>query len=118
MMPRSYRAALLSFIALTFVPAASIGARSQENDDATVLHVLNRVAYGPRPGDIARVKAMGVKAYIEQQLAPEKVADPKVDQALSNFPTLTMSTAELAEKYYRPLDQMKRQEKAKQGKAG
>ena len=117
-MPRSYRVALVSFIALTLVPAASIGARSQENDDATVLHVLNRVAYGPRPGDIERVKAMGVKAYIEQQLSPEKIADPAVDQALAGFATLTMSTRELAEQYYRPLDQMKRQEKARQAKAG
>lgn len=120
-MHRSIRFALLSFLALTLVPSATIGARSQDgmqDDDATVLHVLNRVAYGPRPGDIARVKAMGVKAYIAQQLAPEKIADPKVDQALSMFPTLTMSTRELADKYYRPLDQMKRQEKAKQVKAG
>jgi len=114
-MPRLSRAGLLLFIALTLVPAASIGARGeggtnsvQENDDATVLHVLNRVAYGPRPGDIARVKAMGVKAYIEQQLSPEKIADPAVDQALAGFDTLTMSTQELSEKYYRPLDQMKR----------
>ena len=53
-MPRSSRVALLSFIALTLVPAASIGARTQDNDDATVLHVLNRAAYGPRPGDIER----------------------------------------------------------------
>ena len=124
-MPRLSRAGLLLFIALTLVPAASIGARGeggtnsvQENDDATVLHVLNRVAYGPRPGDIARVKAMGVKAYIEQQLSPEKIADPAVDQALAGFDTLTMSTQELSEKYYRPLDQMKRQEKAREAKAG
>ena len=123
-MPRSFRIALLSIVALTLVPAA-MGARGrasgeareqgrEDADDATVLHVLNRVGYGPRPGDIARVKAMGIKAYIEQQLAPEKIVDPNVDEALAAFDTLTMSTAELSAKYYRPLDQMRRDEQFKQ----
>lgn len=119
-MHRTFRIALLSLVALTFVPAVHVGARGQgmeDADDATVLHVLNRLAYGPRPGDISRVKAMGIKAYIEQQLAPEKIADPKVDQALASFETLNMSTAELAEKYYRPLDQIKRDQQVKQAKA-
>ena len=40
-----------------------------------VSHVLNRLTFGVRPGDQARVTAMGVEAYIEEQLAPQKVAD-------------------------------------------
>jgi uncharacterized protein (DUF1800 family) len=39
-------------------------------------HVLNRVAFGPAPGDIARVAQMGVQRYIEQQLAPQDIAYP------------------------------------------
>ncbi len=120
-MHRLFRIAVLFVVAVSFVPAAAVRgqgkAGSEDVDDATVLHVLNRVAFGPRPGDIARVKTLGVKAYIEQQLEPETIADPQVDQTLARFETLTMSTAELAAKYYRPLDQMKRQEKARQGKA-
>ena len=38
--------------------------------------VLNRMAYGPRPGDAERVAAMGVGAYIEEQLAPERISEP------------------------------------------
>ncbi|MES2036581.1 MAG: DUF1800 family protein, partial [Pseudomonadota bacterium] len=39
--------------------------------DAEALHVLNRLAYGPRPGDVERVKKLGIDAYIEQQLNPQ-----------------------------------------------
>jgi uncharacterized protein (DUF1800 family) len=120
-MHRLFRVAVPFVVCIALVPAAGVRGQSmggaEAADDATALHVLNRVAYGPRPGDIARVKAMGVRAYIEQQLAPEKIADPKVDSALLRFDTLTMSTAELAEKYYRPLDQMRRQQRNQQANA-
>jgi uncharacterized protein (DUF1800 family) len=44
------------------------------------VHVLNRLAYGPAPGDVARVMAMGVPAYVEQQLAS---ADAPLPHALA-----------------------------------
>jgi uncharacterized protein (DUF1800 family) len=40
-----------------------------------VWRVLNRMAYGPRPGDVERVRAMGVKAYIREQLHPEAIEE-------------------------------------------
>jgi len=40
-----------------------------------VSHALNRLTFGPRPGDYARVSALGVDAYIEEQLAPERIDD-------------------------------------------
>jgi len=40
-----------------------------------VSHVLNRITLGVRPGDHARVSALGVKAFIEEQLAPQKLED-------------------------------------------
>jgi uncharacterized protein (DUF1800 family) len=40
------------------------------------VHVLNRLAFGPKPGDIARVSRMGVQAYIESQLNPESIPYP------------------------------------------
>jgi len=45
---------------------------------AAVVHVLNRVAFGPRPGDVARVAAIGAAAYIEEQLADRMDEDPAV----------------------------------------
>src|SRR5215469_13599828 len=36
--------------------------------DALIVHVLNRLGYGPRPGDLERVRAMGLETYVERQL--------------------------------------------------
>ena len=48
----------------------------QRNDEASVAHVLNRVAFGPRPGDVERVKRIGIDSYIDEQLHPERIAIP------------------------------------------
>jgi uncharacterized protein (DUF1800 family) len=40
------------------------------------VHVLNRLAFGPRPGDVERVQHMGVQAYIDEQLHPEAIPLP------------------------------------------
>lgn len=68
-------------------------------DPQKVIHVLNRLGYGPRPGDIEKVKAMGIEAYIEMQLHPERIADPVTDSKLAWFPTLKMGFGELVEAY-------------------
>ena len=39
-------------------------------DDGVALHLLNRLGYGPVPGELARVRAMGLRAYVDSQLAP------------------------------------------------
>jgi hypothetical protein len=39
-------------------------------DDAAIVHALNRLTYGPRPGDVERVKAIGLQKWIETELAP------------------------------------------------
>jgi uncharacterized protein (DUF1800 family) len=71
-------------------------------DDAAVLHVLQRVTYGPRPDDLARVKAAGVGAWLERQLDPARIDDTAVEQALQALPTLAMSIADLQREYPRP----------------
>ena len=50
-----------------------------------VSHALNRLTFGPGPGDHARVSAMGVGAFIEEQLAPEKIDDPLCDRVTARF---------------------------------
>lgn len=44
---------------------------------------LNRMAYGPRPGDINRVRSMGLDNYIEEQLNPDAISDSDCDARLS-----------------------------------
>jgi uncharacterized protein (DUF1800 family) len=86
-------------------------------DDRTIVHVLNRIGFGPAPGDIARVRQTGLEAYIEQQLHPERIADSALASRLAALPTLTRSTRELAEDYFLPA-QMARLQQQRQRAAG
>jgi uncharacterized protein (DUF1800 family) len=47
-----------------------------------VSHALNRLTFGPRPGDYARTAARGVEAFIDEQLAPEKIEDWQCDRLI------------------------------------
>ena len=48
--------------------------------DQSILHALNRLTFGPRPGDIAAVKKMGLEKWIDLQLHPERIAQrPQLD---------------------------------------
>lgn len=67
-----------------------------------VVLALHRAAYGPRPGDVERVSAMGINAFIEEQLAPEALQDPTVEAMLQAFPSLTMSIPDLVKYYEAP----------------
>ncbi len=71
------------------------------NTDPVVL-TLNRIAFGPRAGDVERVRAMGVDAYIEQQLAPALIDDAAMNEMLRVFPSLTMEIPELVKYYAEP----------------
>ena len=71
-------------------------------EEQRILHVLNRLGFGARPGDFERVKAMGVENYINQQLHPEKIADAAAQAKVKDLSTLSMTTAELYEKFPQP----------------
>jgi len=62
-------------------------------------HVLNRLAFGPRPGDVDRVVAMGVDRWIDEQLRPERVPDREMDQLMAAFPAMRQSASELLRDY-------------------
>jgi uncharacterized protein (DUF1800 family) len=66
-----------------------------------ILHALNRLAYGPRPGDVERVRQMGLAKWIDQQLSPQSIDDRGLDARLSSLPTLRMTTADLIRHYPR-----------------
>jgi uncharacterized protein (DUF1800 family) len=64
------------------------------------LNALDRLGYGPRPGDLARVEKMGVDAWISRQLRPESVPeDPRLAGMLSAYPELGMTGEQLVEAY-------------------
>src|SRR5260221_1398148 len=60
-----------------------------------VAHVLKRVTFGPRPGQVDAVKKLGVQPYLEQQLAPQNINDDASEQRLGNYITLDMTPIEL-----------------------
>jgi uncharacterized protein (DUF1800 family) len=72
-------------------------------DDQKVLQALNRLTFGPKPGDVQVVKAMGLKPWIDQQLHPESIAEnPALLEKLKPMDTLQMSGAELVRNYPSP----------------
>lgn len=87
------------FLAVGFTSCAN--AATQTNPQ--VIHVLNRLSLGLQPGDIARVDSIGVERYIQEQLSPEKIPEPKkLTNQLHQLDALTMTPAQLAVNYGPP----------------
>ena len=89
-------AVLLALTAPLFAaPASRNGDRKKLTEDQKALHVLNRLGFGARPGDVERVKAMGVRKYIEQQLEPAAIPDAAAEGKAARLEVFKMSTAEV-----------------------
>jgi uncharacterized protein (DUF1800 family) len=68
------------------------------------LHVLNRLGFGPRSGDIATVQRMGVERYIAQQLSPESIPEPEaLTRRIAELHTLRMTPVELFVEFQQPV---------------
>jgi len=72
-----------------------------------ILHALNRFTFGPRPGDLDAVRAIGLDRWFEEQLHPERIDQTDLDARLSQFPAMQWSTADLL--YSLPSDALIRQ---------
>lgn len=73
--------ALVAILTAAWLHAVPAGAVTSATTQQQAAHVLNRLAFGPRPGDIDRVAAMGVRQYIDSQLDPATIALPAQLQA-------------------------------------
>src|ERR1035441_10923547 len=86
---------------LSCVVAASLwAAKKPKSSDPEIerqraLHALDRLTFGPRPGDVQSVAAIGVDKWIEQQLHPEKIDNSAMQARLSGYRTLKMSSREM-----------------------
>ena len=58
--------------------------------DEKILQVLNRFTYGPRPGDVERVRAMGLSAWFNQQMNPTRIDDSALDARLAAYPAMQL----------------------------
>jgi len=128
--PRALLACFLSFTTFLSlgveIPAASAAADKKPKQDPVlkglpiteltadeaILHALNRLAYGPRPGDIERIKQIGLAKWIDQQLNPNSINDAALEARLEIYPTLKMRTAQLLAEYPNPKQAAKQELKA------
>src|SRR5258705_11605330 len=69
----------------------------EQTANQQVRHVLDRLAFGARPGDVAHVRALGVDQWIALQLAPDRIPDAATESLVASaFPTYHLPTRELA----------------------
>jgi len=95
MSARSWFASMILLAAVQAAPAA-LAAPPQLSGQAAAAHVLNRLAYGPAPGDIERVTQMGVARYIDSQLHPESLELPAaLSERLAGLDTVQRSSGEV-----------------------
>src|ERR1700730_16187970 len=83
---------LLVYVPDAFASQRAAKDRSKMTVDQRVGHVLSRLTFGARPGDFEKVKAMGVDAFINQQLDPDSLDNNAVIARLRRLPTLGMAT--------------------------
>ena len=86
---------------------------TQLTEDEATLHALNRLGYGPRPGDVARVQQMGLDKWIDQQLDADSIDDSALDERLEKYPTLKMSSQQLLEEFPPPAQAAKKEGETK-----
>jgi uncharacterized protein (DUF1800 family) len=87
------------------VSGGAIGAPAtldSAEETARITHVLNRLGYGPRPGDVEAVRRMGVEAWIQRQLDPARIDDRRAETRVAALATATLPTAELRKGYEVP----------------
>jgi uncharacterized protein (DUF1800 family) len=98
---------LVTRITIAVIAALLLTAASPSNPPLTerqrAMHVLNRLAFGPRPGDVDAIAKSGVDAWIEQQLHPEAIPDRAVEARIALLPTMTLSNAQIVKTYYEPV---------------
>ena len=80
----------------------SLAVLAVPRDDEAVKHVVERLSFGARAGDVEHVKAGGIKQYIDEQLHPERLTDAGVDARLAGLATLRLNSREIAEQFELP----------------
>lgn len=111
-----------SFVVLSLVavvaghPQAGAPEPLPSGDDA-VTHALNRLTFGPRPGDVARVKTMGLPQWIDQQLNPSRIDDGALTAALARLATLSLDSQTIQREYSGPAMVERRERQQQAGRA-
>jgi uncharacterized protein (DUF1800 family) len=103
--PHPRRTLIAASLALACITILAFGKRKDQKvatqmpEPKRALHALQRLTFGPRPGEVDRVAAMGVDKWIDLQLNPNKIDDSNLDARLAPFRTLRMDTREIVENF-------------------
>src|SRR5262245_38487916 len=93
----------LLFLVLPFLLLAGLAAApAVVSEKDQINHVLNRIAFGARPGDVERVQKMGIRKYIEQQLHPETIDDSDTAARLKSLTSLGLDVSDVFRRYPQP----------------
>ena len=111
---RVFLASVIAGTVLVTWPAAAPVA----SDHRSIVHVLNRLGYGPTAAAIEQVKHAGVQSYIDAQLRPERLPDTAMAARLSGFTTLSKSSRDLAADYFMPAMLERRDAQRRAGQTG
>ncbi|HKR07733.1 MAG TPA: DUF1800 domain-containing protein [Gemmatimonadaceae bacterium] len=83
-------------------PAKTVIARSDVRElpaDQQIIQALNRLTFGPRPGDIAKVRAIGLDNWIDLQLHPDKINDNAMNSFVGRYSALNQDQDDLLRQY-------------------
>ena len=93
----------LTAITAILLTGAAVSAKKQKppapDQRQGAEHALDRLTFGPRPGDVDAVTTMGVDKWIDQQLHPEQIDDAAMQARLSGYRTLQMSTRQMGAEF-------------------
>ena len=83
-------------------PLKTVIARSDVRElpaDQQIIQALNRLTFGAKPGDILKVRAIGLDKWIDQQLHPEKIDDSAIDGFIEKYPAINQDQNDLLKQY-------------------
>jgi uncharacterized protein (DUF1800 family) len=106
--------AVLALTLASPVGAAPASSPTSAPADEPIVHVLNRLTFGPRPGDVSAVRQKGLDKWLDEQLHPERIPNSALDARLATLKTASLSSDVLLERYEVPRE-LRRELKKRQG---
>ena len=67
--------------------------------DQQIIHAISRLTFGPRPGDMLKVRAIGLDKWIDQQLHPERIDDSAIEAFVARYPNISRDQNDLLREY-------------------
>jgi uncharacterized protein (DUF1800 family) len=104
-------------ILVSAFPVMAKGTPPALTEDQKIVHVLNRLGFGARPGDVEKVRAIGIEKYIEQQLNATSLDDRVAENKVKDLDVFGMSTSQIFAKYPNPGALLRQLEGGRQAQA-